>query len=338
MRTLLVERRVIPRPKVCGGCLAPSGVTRLRQLGMIDEGFDRRSGELSTLRLCSGWGSCTLPIRPYRSVDRRTFDESLVERAADAGVEVLTNARATVRPDDGVLVEVGSTRLELAPRVVVVADGLDGSALAGRAEFGWRNPPRGPLGLGAVVPASAISQSPGEIRMALGTDGYVGLATIAPGVVAVGAAVSAEAVRRHGPSSTVRGVLSGACVDSEWVDGARWRGVARLTRTRARYARGRVIVVGDAAQYVEPLTGEGMSWAIICASSIAPYAERVARGEDVGREWTCFCRVSLRSRRMVCRAVSRSARSPRAIWAVTALASRTRIPAVVSRGLCWEIA
>ncbi len=338
MRTLLIERRGIPRPKVCGGCMAPAGVTRLRGLGMIDEGFDRRLGELSALRLCSGWGSCTLPIRPYRSVDRRTFDESLVERAADAGVEVLTDARATVRPDDGVLVEVGSTRLELAPRVVVVADGLDGSALAERADFGWRDPPRGPLGLGAIVPASSITQNPDEIQMALGADGYVGFATIAPGVVAVGAALSAEAVRRHGPLLTVRGVLSEARVDSEWVGGAQWRGVARLTRTRARYARGRVIVVGDAAQYVEPLTGEGMSWAILCASSIAPYAERVARGEDVEREWACFCRGSLRSRRLVCRGVSRFARSPRAIRALTALASRTRIPGAVSRGLCWEIA
>eukprot|EP00913_Durusdinium_trenchii_P006232 g5844.t1 len=294
----LGERAGLEGAAVCGGCLAPAGVTRLRAMGMIDAGFDLRSGALSTLRLCSAWGSCTLPIRPYRAVDRRSFDASLVERAAAAGVEVLTNARAAVRPDDGVDIDMGSVRLALAPRVVVVADGLDGNSLAGRTDYGWSAPPRGPLGLGAVVPASSAHQDPGEIRMAVGADGYVGFAMMAPGVLAVGAALSAGAVKQRGPSAVVRGVLAEAAVSSECVHGARWRGVARLTRSRAGYARGRVMVVGDAAQYVEPLTGEGMSWAILCASSIAPYAERAARGKDVHREWTRFCRRSLRSRRL----------------------------------------
>ncbi len=337
MRTLLVERRQLPRPKVCGGCLAPAGIQRLRALGMIDSGFNQSTPSLNSLRLSFRSGSAVLPIRPYQAVDRRSFDESLVERAAGVGAEVLLGARATVQPDDRVRIDWGSSSIRLAPDVVVVADGLAGSALAERTDFDWRAPPTGPIGLGAIVSEETGSVNPDEILMVIGEAGYVGFAPIGQGMIAIGAAVSAEAVKHQGPSFSAQSILKHARIDDGRLSHIRWSGVSRLTRSRSRYASGRVLVVGDAVQYVEPLTGEGMSWAILCASSVAPHAERAARGIDIDRAWTSHCRNLLRSRSLVCRAVTRAARSPTALAMVSFLSSRSRLPGLVSRSLCWEL-
>jgi flavin-dependent dehydrogenase len=46
-----------------------------------------------------------------------------------------------------------------------------------------------------------------------------------------------------------------------------WLGTLPLTRRTPRPAGHRVLVVGDAAGYVEPFTGEGMAWALATASA-----------------------------------------------------------------------
>lgn len=53
-----------------------------------------------------------------------------------------------------------------------------------------------------------------------------------------------------------------------------WRGTPALTRRRTRISEERVFVLGDAAGYVEPFTGEGMAWALASGAAVAPLAAR----------------------------------------------------------------
>jgi flavin-dependent dehydrogenase len=42
-----------------------------------------------------------------------------------------------------------------------------------------------------------------------------------------------------------------------------------------------LFVIGDAAGYVEPFTGEGMAWALAAADGLAPLAARAVGAWDV---------------------------------------------------------
>ena len=75
----------------------------------------------------------------------------------------------------------------------------------------------------------------------------------------------------------------------------------------------RVLVLGDAAGYVEPFTGEGIAWALASAVAVAPLADRaVSRWDDsLGREWGARHRQIVTGRQRMCRLVARILRHPR---------------------------
>jgi len=100
-----------------------------------------------------------------------------------------------------------------------------------------------------------------------------------------------------------------------------WKGTPALTRHPKCLAGHRYFVVGDAAGYVEPFTGEGMAWAVMSAAALAPIALRgVRRWDDsLASEWEATHRRVIGSRQRVCRVVSRVLRSP----LLTTLAVRT---------------
>lgn len=93
---------------------------------------------------------------------------------------------------------------------------------------------------------------------------------------------------------------------------ARFRGTPSLTRRRSEVAAERIFVVGDAAGYVEPFTGEGMGWAMCGAGAVAPLAAEAVRGWDpaLAERWRRrHARIVLR-RQAVCRAVASLLRRP----------------------------
>jgi 2-polyprenyl-6-methoxyphenol hydroxylase-like FAD-dependent oxidoreductase len=61
-----------------------------------------------------------------------------------------------------------------------------------------------------------------------------------------------------------------------------WRLVPSLTRRPKRVAEERLFLIGDAAGYVEPITGEGMLWAIMSACAIAPLDSAAVGGGRPG--------------------------------------------------------
>jgi flavin-dependent dehydrogenase len=79
-----------------------------------------------------------------------------------------------------------------------------------------------------------------------------------------------------------------------------------------RVSAERVFAVGDAAGYVEPFTGEGISWALASGLAAAPVAARATRGWDAGmiQEWTTAHRRLIGRRQVACRIAARLLRMP----------------------------
>lgn len=121
-----------------------------------------------------------------------------------------------------------------------------------------------------------------------------------------------------------------ADLPSEALTKARWRGTPLLTRRRCRIAGRRTMVVGDAAGYVEPFTGEGMTWAIEGAIEAATLAAAMVREDCDASGWSTTHEWLLASRQRACAMVAGVLRSRAATRGMVSLAAR--FPALASRG------
>lgn len=336
MRTILVERDCFPRTKVCGCCLGPRGVAALRhaQLGAALDG----ALALESVSLAHGQRWICLPLAGTRVIGRDVLDSRLAEAAARAGCELRMGHRASVTASGDahspaqVMLEAsggGASRTILA-RLVVCADGIGGRSLAplcGDAE--WSVEPRSRFGVAATLPPDSIGVPEGQLWMMSHADGYVGAVRLPSGDVDVAAALDPLAARSAGgPDALVMQVVVG-CGRRLARDGTRkWKGTPALTRRRSWVARDRVICVGDAAGYIEPFTGEGMSWAIEGAAAAARIAPSIMSGGE-SAIWRGALADAVGAHQRRCRRVAAVLRFPRA--AMYALRAASRMPGMRRR-------
>ena len=147
--------------------------------------------------------------------------------------------------------------------------------------------------------------------MRVHADGYVGLVRLPDGRIDVAAALRPEALRAdHGPAACMRRMLGDAVLDAEAVLAAPWCGTPLLTRKRTRLACAGVLVAGDAGGYVEPFTGEGMSWALASGAAAGVHAVAVLRGEATEDDWNHAGHALLRAARWRCRVTGWLLRHP----------------------------
>ena len=127
------------------------------------------------------------------------------------------------------------------------------------------------------------------IHMGVARHGYVGLVRTADGNLHVAAAVDPAALRSDGgPEQLINRILSDADMSTlSGLTAHACRGTLPLTRSSGRLTDNRVFLLGDAAGYVEPFTGEGMGWAMASAVSVVPYVMNMLKGWDAMRatEW-----------------------------------------------------
>ena len=91
-----------------------------------------------------------------------------------------------------------------------------------------------------------------------------------------------------------------------------WKGTPLLTRRLSSLGEERLFLVGDAAGYVEPFTGEGMGWALWGALALAPLVhDGVRRWDDALVErWAQVHRRRIRRGQRVCQMVAWGLRRP----------------------------
>jgi menaquinone-9 beta-reductase len=219
-----------------------------------------------------------------RVIARAELDAAIVTAAIDAGAEFRPECRAELLSAGSALLVTEDGEERVACGVFVSAEGLAGSSLARVGGFGWRVARTGLVGLGGTAPSCAPGQA---LDMYVGPGGYVGCVALASGERVVAAAVSPAAIREHGgPWPTCEAIIRGAGGPGEMLARLSVRGVPVLSRRRERVEGPGVLVLGDAAGYVEPITGEGMAWAVLGALEAEAHAVRMAMGGYAAGQWS----------------------------------------------------
>ncbi len=319
LAVLLVDKAHFPRPKVCGGCLNAAALAALQAAGVGDLPWQLGAEPLSRLQVSSRRRRATVSLRPGAGISRGTLDAGLVAAAITAGVVFLdgVRARAGLATDQGRPVHLsrGSEQVTVQARLVVVASGLGPLPVEDADQLPATVAPNARLGAGTSAPHAPPQVPPGVIVMMIGDGGYVGLVRVENGALNVGAAFDPEFVKAAGGLGEAAATLveaADAPLIGNLLRSLRWRGTPPLTFRRRILARKRLFVLGDAAGYVEPFTGEGMAWALTGALALAPLAAAAATSwnEQLQRHWESEHARLVGRRRRLCRAVASGLRRP----------------------------
>lgn len=285
VRVLLVDRARHPRPKACAEYASPRIVEELACIGLLPRswsgtarplvGMDLHArGRCVGLRYADRRGS-----RAAWGLDRHRFDTLLAEHAAASGAD-LREGTALVAHGDGLArIRTLATGHEESVRAgwIIGADGARSTTarlLGVDARVSW------PRRLGLVAHHAAIEGLADHGEMHVGDGYYVGLAPLPGGELNVGMALPMEGV------GTARERFD-AAIDGLPAVAERLRGSERLTPIRGAAPIGHRVtdvagpgwlLVGDAAGFVDPFTGEGIHRALRSARAAA---EAIVAGGDV---------------------------------------------------------
>jgi flavin-dependent dehydrogenase len=275
----VLEKREGALDKACGEGVLPAGRRALEALGALALVDPADAAPIEELRWCDRGRALAvrLPGGGGVGIRRTALSAALRARAAAAGAEVRTGAEVIAhrRERDRIAAALAGGE-EIAARVLVAADGLaspvrrrEGLDLAarGRARFGMRRH-------FAIAPWSRAV----EVHFGPGVEAYLTPA----GARRVGLAFLFEREPVPRPARfddllslfpALESRLAGARPDSEIL------GAGPLARrARARVAD-RLVLLGDAAGYLDAVTGEGISLALGCAQDLAALLpDALARG------------------------------------------------------------
>jgi geranylgeranyl reductase family protein len=248
---LLLDAADFPRDKTCGDGIAAHVLDLLAALGVPD--LSHLGPEVPRLRLRSPGGQVVARTcaRPNRVIPRKVFDAQLVAAAVARGARLVRHRvrRIAVRP--GHVVLDGA----IAARAVIGADGANSTV---RRQLGApRTPPSGTAV--AVRGYAPTSLEPDALMIEFARGRYPAYAWSFP-LLGGGSNVGYGVFDRRGGGTRqeLLGALR-ALLPGEEPDPATVRGHHLPLSTAPRlYPDGRVLLAGDAASMVNPLTGEGI--------------------------------------------------------------------------------
>jgi flavin-dependent dehydrogenase len=317
LSAIVIEPRRGPIDKACGEGLMPSAVAGLQALGVDPPGVP-----FLGIRYIDGERAAegSFSRGPGRGVRRLVLHEALTRRAHDLGIQIVEGRVDAVTQDANAVTAAG-----LRGRWLAGADGLHSPL---RRRLGLALPPRRPARYGIRRHFHTAPWSDRvEVHLAPGGEAYV---TPVAGDT-VGVAVLFQGKGRYDDwlarFPAVRERLGEPCT--------RAQGAGPFEQRLRRRVVGRVLLIGDAAGYLDPLTGEGIRLGLESARALVRclLADRPQRYERawrrLARRYWWFTSALLRARRsprVSRRLVPLLARHPRLFdWALDLL-ERDREP------------
>lgn len=287
LRSVVVEQRTGPVDKACGEGLMPGTLRGLADLG-VDVDRDVGGAPFVGIRYVGPDGVTSAAHRfragPGRGVRRTALHAALRRRADEVGVTVLTG-----RVDD---VQQDGARVR-----VLVAGGTraGGSGAGGTVQAPWalacdglHSVLRRRLGLDAGTDGRrygvrrhvAVRPWTDHVEVHWSADAEAYVTPVAAGEV--GVAVLGPRGTDHASALTAFPALADRLAGAVWTTSVRGAGPLRR-RVRGQVA-GRVLLVGDAAGYVDALTGEGLRVGLASAEA-AVAAVAAGRPQDYEAAW-----------------------------------------------------
>ncbi len=267
---------------------SPAAVDALRRTGVPETTIDLVARPIPAMRLETRGGAV---VRleygaedggpPAVGLDRSTLDPALIEFARTTGADVRQGVTVTSVEAGGVLGSTSRARVAtisatgdgaVTARVLVGADGAD--SIVART-MGVARPVRlaQRMGLSFHVADGRRADVAVDARMCVVRDGYVGIAPVPGGRVNVGIVLGPtwrDELRTEGARSVVRRILGAVAPSADdpagWQDRQACDPIAGTSPLGARVIRRSGpgwLLVGDAAGFLDPFTGEGLHRALI---------------------------------------------------------------------------
>lgn len=277
LRTLLLERDARPRPRACGEGILPHGVEWLESRGLRPPGRTFRGVRYvfpEGLELAGRF-----PRGRGLGVARRELDAYLLEAAARAGAAVRRRSTVTWWRPGGVRVEGGW----LAAGVIIGADGRRSRL---RRWAGLEAPGLGRPRYGVTAHfALARPESHQEVRIYVGRDHEVYTTPLPDGRLLVALLAEKGRMARLGGrlEAGYREALGEhPALEARLAERLDAPLAAGPLSVRVRRPWGpRLLLVGDAAGFLDPITGEGLALAM----AQAELAAGAAAGHLAGEAW-----------------------------------------------------
>ena len=346
---LLVEAAAHPRAKACAEYASPMVPAELDRLGLDRAAWQGDAVPVRGMRVIRGadavevrYADRTGP-RPAWGLERQPFDATLARHAASRGARLLERTRfedAHWRGGQygaggrvvGAWLRTARGRLTVRCRWLVGADGARSrvaQSLSVEAGPGW------PRRLGLVAHYAGVPALVDHGEMHVGDGYYVGLAPLSGGRLNVGMALPLDGERRPA-EERFAAAIDGLPAVAARLDGARRltpiRGASPIGHRVRRAAGPGWMLLGDAAGFIDPFTGEGIYRALRSARAAA---EALAAGDEgAERRYLAARRRAFAAKDALTWLVQGMLAAPPALgYAVRRLAERPRLAEVLGSAL-----
>jgi flavin-dependent dehydrogenase len=297
---LVLDRAKFPRDKICAEYLSPQASRILSDMNVLDEIERSRPAHLAGMRIrapdghhADGEFSANHGFRPFRdyglAIRRTILDEIVLGGARTAGARVEELVRVTDVSKDqagrvngvNVIGPDGASRT-LTSKYVIGADGL--RSVVGK-RLGLTHTSRFfPKRLALVAHYRNVRDVGALGEMHVDHQGYFGIVDVGLGLMNVAVVVPIARAEEIGQGRmefleqwiAMRPHLAERFVGAERVTDVRATGPF-ATASRPAWTPGAALV-GDAAEFFDPFTGEGMYSALRGGELLAPFIAEALRG------------------------------------------------------------
>jgi flavin-dependent dehydrogenase len=289
VRVRVFDRATFPRHKLCGDTLNPGALATLAPVipiaPLVASGWP-----LAGMRV-TGPGAVAIEGRYAeglrgRSVPRRTLDAYLVQQAATAGAAIeegvtVSAPRLATQTVDGIVTKGSGGDCAHAARIVIAADGRESRLARALGLSGNATRPRR-WAVGAYFEDVAGLSELGEMHIRRGH--YIGVAPM-PGGLANACLVVPHGIESRGLRDPGRALTAALAGDPELAPRfarARVIGAPTMLGPMAvdsdRAGVPGLLLAGDAAGFIDPMTGDGLRLALQGAVFAAQVALAVLNG------------------------------------------------------------